>query len=374
MAFDSSKLRTYCIGIVATDKPRGTDVISFYPVEGLSFEEGNPADNKEDVDIVISNAAGKSQKSKTERKSVLNARWFSDGSDGRQTAPDVINGETVRIYKYGDSEVFYWKTMFRECEIRRKEHVVFAYGNLASGRTPWDMDSSYGNMWSTHDKKIMFWTTTSDGEKFKYNFAIDTLNSYYEMKDDIGNSFGFLSQPHQIWLKNASGSMIQYEKGTGLLRASDGIRHETPVSHFTESGKFDKNLDILDHCAAGSMSTGGIVAGSYGFGGPLFSVGSVSPPSEINVPERGMRFSMRKAITRGFYHTEPVMFDIPESVFEGDVTVNGTVRAKHFYWDGYEEIYGMPPAANFGEDHPLIQNLLVRIKALEDEILELKNK
>ena len=374
MAFDSSKLRTYCIGIVATDKPRHTDVISFYPVEGLSFEEGNPADNKEDVDVVIANAAGKSQKSKTERKSVLNARWFSDGSDGRQTAPDVINGETVRIYKYGDSDVFYWKTMFRECEIRRKEHVVFAYGNLASGRTPWTMESSYGNMWSTHDKKIMFWTTTSDGEKFKYNFAIDTLNSYYEMKDDIGNSFGFLSQPHQIFMKNATGSMIQFEKGKGLLRASDSIKYETPINHYTGSGKYNQNLDVMGHCAAGSMSTGSIVSGSYGFGGPSFSVSDASPPAEVNVPERALRFSMRKTAIRGFYHSDPVIFDIPESIFEGDVTVKGVVRSNYYYWENSENLPGFPSDPNSFENHPLIRSLIDRIQSLENEVLALKNK
>lgn len=367
MAFDSSKLRTYCIGIVATDKPRNTDVISFYPVEGLSFEEGNPADNKEDVDVVIVNASGKSQKSKTERKSVLNARWFSDGSDGRQTAPDVINGETVRIYKYGDSEVFYWKTMFRECEIRRKEHVVFAYGNLASGRTPWDIDSSYGNMWSTHDKKIMFWTSTSDGEKFKYNFTIDTLNSYYEMKDDIGNSFGFLSQPHQIFMKNATGSMIQFEKGKGLLRASDSIKYETPINHYNGSGKYDANLDVMGHCAAGSMSTGSMVAGSYGFGGPSFSVGSATAPPEVNVPVRRMAFAARSAPMKGFNSPyEPLLFDTPEAIFSRDSTTNGIHRAMMV------KVTETPVDPEDVVPYKLYLELLRRLEQLENEIRTLK--
>ena len=169
-------------------------------------------------------------------------------------------------------------------------------------------------------------------------------------------------------MKNASGSMIQYEKGKGLLRASDSIKYETPVNHFDGSGKFDQNLDVMGHCAAGSMSTGGIVAGSYGFGGPSFSVGSATPPSEVNVPERFSMFSMRRAITKGFQHSEPVMFDIPESIFDGDSTTVGTHIATRM------KVVEKPSSPEDVVPYELFLELVNKIERLEIEIAELKNR
>lgn len=93
---DSSKLKTYCIGIVAITKPVGTDKVMVYPAEKLTLEDGKVDEISENMEVSVVDVSGVSYKAKVNRTAMIEARWFADGADGRQTAPDVVNGETVR--------------------------------------------------------------------------------------------------------------------------------------------------------------------------------------------------------------------------------------------------------------------------------------
>lgn len=205
---DSSKLKTYCIGVVAITKPTGTDKVMIYPAEKLTLEDGNVNEINENMEVSFVDISGVKYKSKVNRTAMIEARWFSDGSDGRQTPPDVVNGETVRVYRYADSDTFYWKTIFREPSLRRLEHVVHAYSNLKGGRAPFDLDSSYGNIFSTLDKKINIWTSQSNGESFKYDFLIDTKGNHIRLQDNVGNEFGINSTEDETYIKNSKDSYL----------------------------------------------------------------------------------------------------------------------------------------------------------------------
>ncbi len=216
---DDSNLRTYCLGIVAVTKPQGTDIIKVYPVERLTLEEGKIDEIKEDMKTTIVDIEGIPHTAEAKRTVMLEARWFADGADGRQTPPDVVDGETVRIYRYSNSEVFYWKTMFREPNLRRLEHVVHAYSNLKEGRESFDLDSSYGSVFSTKDKVIRFWTSNSDGETFKYELVMDARSGAVRLQDNVGNSVGINSGDSEVFIKNADGSDVTVQGSTISLNA-----------------------------------------------------------------------------------------------------------------------------------------------------------
>lgn len=284
MVDENSQLKLVCIGVVAFDKPTATDIIQVYPTERLAFEDGDVPNSKEDMETDVVDISGVPFKAKVVRTAVITAKWFPDGDDGRQTAPDVINGETVKIYRYSDSVDYYWKTMFREPNLRRLEHVVHAYSDLKTGRDIFGLDSSYGTIFSTKDKYIKIWTSLSDEEKFNYEFKIDTQSSYYLMTDNIGNKFGFISEEEKIYLENSAGSFIEAVKDSIEINSGDIVKVVT--GHVLINGVEDVNINTSSSTLTASgnsvinspnvrINTSNFNVGGGGDGGSLFRSSAV---------------------------------------------------------------------------------------------------
>ena len=233
MNTEGSGLFPYGLGIVAVTKEDNVDTVMFFPAEKLSLEYGKVDEIKDEIEVEVLDSNNKKHKVKAERGAMMEARWFPDGTDGRQSAPDVVNGETIQIYRYGDSETFYWKTLLREPGLRRLEHVVYAYSNLPSGRTKFELDSSYGNSWSTKDKKVTMWTSQSNGEAFSYLFKIDTAASTWSMWDNVNNGFGIESNLGQVYMRTTSGGFIEITQNTATMSLPGALEIDTPRARFS---------------------------------------------------------------------------------------------------------------------------------------------
>lgn len=233
MNTEGSGLFPYGLGIVAVTKEDNVDTVMFFPAEKLSLEYGKVDEIKDEIEVEVLDSNNKKHKVKAERGAMMEARWFPDGTDGRQTAPDVVNGETIQIYRYRDSDTFYWKTILREPELRRLEHVVYAYSNLPSGRAKFEIDSSYGNSWSTKDKKVTMWTSQSNGEAFSYLFKIDTAASTWSMWDNVNNGFGIESNLGQVYMRTTSGGFIEITQNTATMSLPGALEIETPRARFS---------------------------------------------------------------------------------------------------------------------------------------------
>ncbi len=233
MNTEGSGLFPYGLGIVAVTKEDNVDTVMFFPAEKLSLEYGKVDEIKDEIEVEVLDSNNKKHKIKAERGAMMEARWFPDGTDGRQTAPDVVNGETIQIYRFRDSDVFYWKTILREPELRRLEHVVYAYSNLPSGRTKFELDSSYGHSWSTKDKKVTFWTSQSNGEAFSYKFKIDTAASTWSMWDNVSNGFGIESIIGQVYMRTTTGGFFEITRNIGTMSLTEGLEVETPRARFS---------------------------------------------------------------------------------------------------------------------------------------------
>ena len=251
---DMSKLRLYTIAVVSEDKKEGSDVIRWYSPELLSLEQGDPNKNTEDKTSALPDIDGVTQSFKGKRESEGFAKWMPNGCDNKVTSPDVIAGESVKIYRYANSKEFFWTTVFREPQLRRKEHVVHAYGNIASGREAWDMSSSYGQMWSTKDKKILFWTSQSDGEAFKYQFLIDTKNYNYSISDNVGNALGLESNSTRVYIRNSAGSFIEVDQSIIRMTCGDNAYIHANALHVTGSIHSGKNMFAKAFVLGGASS------------------------------------------------------------------------------------------------------------------------
>ncbi len=262
--FDKSQLRRWCLGIIAETKPDDVDEVKVYPVEHLSLEEGDVLETEE-VEAVMPDKDGVVKTSTTERKRWLEARWKPEGDDGRQSAPDVVSGETVQLYRYGNSETIYWNTIFRERELRRLEHVVHAFSNLREGREEFDLESSYGYTFSTKRKAVQIWTTKSDGEAFEYDITINTGESNVKIKDDIINMFEIDSPIHRVRCINADGTYTDHI-GPDLHALAIALLTHTSKTQIDTSGVIIHQTPLVQN--TGNMETFGthrvsvLIAGS----------------------------------------------------------------------------------------------------------------
>lgn len=262
---DESGLRFYGIGIVTQNKPRNSDFIMVAPIEKVSGGKGRLADVENVFEVDSVDVNGIASKEKVTGEAHIKAKWFPLSEGNRQTAPDVIEGETVRLWKYGNEDEYYWQTMYREPGIRRLETVLYCYGNLPKGNTAWDKDSSYWEEVSTHDQHWWFKTTQSNGEAYGYDIKLDTKNSTYRINDNVGNMWLLDSPNTLIRFYNVDGSFVDIDKNNIHCFSLSTITHESNTIELI--GKQSINEKTPNFTATNSsrtINTGSLTLNSTG--------------------------------------------------------------------------------------------------------------
>lgn len=193
-----SGLKEYSLGIVLVDKERKSDNIYVVPIEDLHLDNGLIVGQIRKFDVKAPDHKGIVRSSKIEGGSKIVAKWIPYNHSNRMTAPDVVKNETVMIYRFADTDEYYWDTLFREPMLRRLETVCYAYGDIAEGFEPFDKTSSYWAEWDTVNKHVWLHTSTSDGEPFTYDVEINTGKGYINIRDSVGNYIDFDSVENTI--------------------------------------------------------------------------------------------------------------------------------------------------------------------------------
>ena len=111
---NSGGYRFYSLGIVVVDKEEGSDTITVTPIEDFSMELGELSSTDRKKESTTANSAGVKKTSNIEGGSTVEARWVPLSNHNRDNAPDVYRSETVMLYKYADTQDYYWTTFFRE--------------------------------------------------------------------------------------------------------------------------------------------------------------------------------------------------------------------------------------------------------------------
>lgn len=175
------------MGIVIEAKVRGSNQIKVSPMEILPLQSGDMTQDQRKYETTIHDAKGVKRTSKVDGSNHIVATWIPDGNDNRITAPDVQPGETVKIYRFADTDEYYWATVFREPKLRKLETVLNAVSDLP-GSGAFDKESSYWTEVSTHDGHIQIHTAQSNGEPYGYDIKIDTVSGKIVITDTIQNS------------------------------------------------------------------------------------------------------------------------------------------------------------------------------------------
>lgn len=206
-----SGLTEYCIGIVVETKLRDSDKIKVWPSEELSMYKGKLKETKHTDTYSFQDSQGNTKTSTVDYSAAIEASWVM-GESNRVTSPDVVHGESVVIYRYADTDEYYWRPLYSsEASLRRKEHVINAYSNVPDGvgKKKFDPDSSYWTLFSTFKQLVHLHTSDNDGEKVKYDIKLNPKDGIFTWEDGIGNKVEINSTEAVIRFTNKEG--VVYE-------------------------------------------------------------------------------------------------------------------------------------------------------------------
>ncbi len=287
-----SKLRLYSLGIVVKDKQEGSDQIVVYPVEELPTVLDTISSATANNKVSLPDSTGAIKSSNSTSQSTLVATWIPFGESNRITAPDVVQNETVIIFRYADTALYYWTTIFREPTLRRQETVYYMYSNLPDGMTAFDVNSSYWVLFDTKNKKVQVHTSNNDTEAAGYDFTIDTANGDVSLTDTLGNSIELESVPGKLTANinteidvNTKTVNINAATEVNITTPTININANTSATIITETATVTASGSVNINSPTTNMSGNLNVAGDINFGasmsggGMTVSAGNVTAPS-----------------------------------------------------------------------------------------------
>lgn len=257
-----SAFRVYSVGVVAENKPRTTSDVLVVPIEitpmiaGDLFVETEELENKGvdsfDIEYTV----------KIKHRNAIRCRWLQWGSN-RKTAPDVRRGERVVIYRFADTDEFFWVSLGLDDHLRRLETVAWFFNANPDGvsNDASSPEDSYVLEVSTHDRLITLTTTKANEEPFAYTFQFNTAEGVVTLADDNGNYFEFDSTETRLTLHNADGTFFKLDKNDIFAYAPGNmdveIEKDITVScqNYTMSTKDAYKIDCTTYTLNASGST-----------------------------------------------------------------------------------------------------------------------
>ncbi len=224
-----SFFKFYSIGIVAANKPLDTWDIEVTPMEVTSLLSGEVTDNSSDYQGKGVDAQGAAFSSSVKSTSSIQATWYPGDANNRITAPDVRRGEMVEIWRFADTDQYFWKSSKQSKRLRRLETVIFSYSNNSKEDIDNDADSQHYLAVSTHQQSLTLHTSKNDGEYCTYDIQINTKDGNIVIQDDREKYIFMDSKHKRIKMHNEDGSLLDLNQKDILMKAPDSITLETKV-------------------------------------------------------------------------------------------------------------------------------------------------
>lgn len=178
------------IGVALEDKEDGSDILTVQPTSVLSDIPGDLTKFKETVGSI-------------ESTNQIKAIWINY-SDIRDSAPDIVQGERVGIFRYGDTDMWYWYSIGRSNELRRLEHIIWLVSNTKEIAEKPKTDNQLFFTVSTRDGYIELITPKNRKEKALYKIKINFLDGIITVEDDNDNKYTLNSVDRHVEVKTKS--------------------------------------------------------------------------------------------------------------------------------------------------------------------------
>lgn len=207
-----SQFTPYAVGTAAENKKLRSKELIIVPQEILPFLDGELRDSPTEFNFSGQDADGTAYQGTVTSNNTIRALWLPESSN-RVTAPDVRRGERVIVYRFGDSDKYFWRPMGLDDHLRKLETVIFAISATTSeSKTELDIESCYFVEISSHMKHFFIHTSRANGELAAYDLELSGGEGKAILADDLGNSFLLNSVETLIKLENADGSYHELNK------------------------------------------------------------------------------------------------------------------------------------------------------------------
>lgn len=137
----------------------------------------------------------------------IEATWY--GGSNRAYPPNVVAGEHVTVFQIGDTDQWYWDSIGRDHDQRKKEVYRVFTSDVDTPNTEKDDDNTYFFEIDTVKGAVTISTCKADGEAFRYTIRIDTEASTLQAADDVGNRFVIDSTQKSVSLINQEQCITQ---------------------------------------------------------------------------------------------------------------------------------------------------------------------
>lgn len=222
-----SKLQFYSLGLVSINKPLGSDIIEVTPVEDFPMLDGEITDNVEKYKSKTKDSYDVITIHEIDTTVTIKAKWLPISNSNRHTSPDVRRGEIVVIYKFADTDKYWWNTLFNDTKLRRLETVIYTFSDNVSEDVEDTPTSTYFLEVSTHRKLMHLHTSNSDGEPFIYDVQINAKDGIVTITDDDNNFIVLNSRDRRLTMHNGDDSIFDINKTNILLKCKDSITLES---------------------------------------------------------------------------------------------------------------------------------------------------
>lgn len=154
----------------------------------------------------------------------VECQWLPT-DDNRLTPPDIRRGELVEVWRQGDSDKYYWRSMALRNDMRSLESVIYAWGATPElGGHKQDLSKCYIMSVSAHDKHVTIRTSKANEELYAYTIQINTKESAVYIVDDDGQMIELDSRERRLQLINKDNSFVKVEKKFIELNADEYIK------------------------------------------------------------------------------------------------------------------------------------------------------
>lgn len=230
-------MMSMCFGQVTENKVPESRIIKVEPREIFPYIQADLATMENKVQIE-GNFNGQLEYSETATTQNYTEAEYFDLTTNRAYPPDVVKGEQVILFKYSDSEKYYWFSAGRDDKHRHTERIRFQVADeKKTVKELTDDNTYYFEMDTLHNKHIAIRTSKTDEEKFRYLFKFDAKEDTIHMCDDDNNELLLESKVPRWLIKNKNGSFTDINKNNIVhcavedivLRAGRQIIQETPV-------------------------------------------------------------------------------------------------------------------------------------------------
>ena len=244
-----SEFVPYAFGYAAEDKEPDAMMLKVHILEhvpGLDSELDTEGKDKQEV--ASTGSLGVSVGS-VDKGTVIEAAWLPE--ENRMVPPTVKQGESIQIYRFGESDKFYWQTHGYNKDLRRKEVYVIGVSNLDKEESfgeLFDADTSYWLRFDSIGKNVQLHIADNDKEASGYDMTFDSKKGVFSLVDTHKNSI-VLNSPKGVLTFTVP--TINHKCTTLNVDASSAVNINTP--NMTVAGgavtmnstvKFNKGTDF----------------------------------------------------------------------------------------------------------------------------------